>query len=110
MLFNLRSELLAKCLLMFAIILTFFPEVAAAADATKIQGILCNVTKEISGGTGKAIAILIVISMAIGLFVGKITWGVAIAVAVGMGILFGAEGIVKIISGDSTAICDTATQ
>lgn len=66
---------------------------------TTITTILCNITNQISGPIGKAIAILIVISIAMGLFVGKITWGIAIAVAVGMGILFGAANIVGLISG-----------
>lgn len=71
-----------------------------------ITGILCKVIEQISGPIGKAIAVLIVISLAIALFLGKVSWGMAIAVAVGMGILFGAESVVQLISpGDGTPIC-----
>lgn len=84
-------------------------------DPTGIVIIFCNVIKQITGGVGKVISILILISMAIGLFLGKITWGLAIAVMVGMGLLFGASGIVdSIAKGASDAgsdkICDTVNQ
>jgi type IV secretion system protein VirB2 len=69
-----------------------------AEDATGIVTIFCNVINEITGGVGKVISILILISMAIGLFLGKITWGLAIAVMVGMGLLFGATKLVDLIS------------
>ncbi|WHA04727.1 TrbC/VirB2 family protein [Candidatus Bandiella numerosa] len=63
-----------------------------------IANVLCNVIAVAQGATGKTIATLVIISMAIGLFLGKITWGVAIAVAVGMGVLFGANTVVSFIS------------
>jgi type IV secretion system protein VirB2 len=44
-----------------------------------------------------------VISLAIALFLGKVSWGLAIAVAVGMGILFGAKDVVDLLSGSGTA-------
>jgi len=72
---------------------------ADAADAGQgIANVLCNVIQVAQGATGKTIATLVIISMAIGLFLGKITWGVAIAVAVGMGVLFGANTVVSFIS------------
>ena len=63
-----------------------------------IANVLCNVIHVAQGATGKTIATLVIISMAIGLFLGKITWGVAIAVAVGMGVLFGANTLVGFLS------------
>lgn len=69
------------------------------AEKNKITEILCNAVKLISGGIGKTIAVLIIISLAIALFLGKVSWGMAIAVAVGMGILFGANDLVVFISG-----------
>ncbi len=74
---------------------------ASDADPTGIITIFCNVIDQITSGVGKVIAILILISMAIGLFLGKITWGLAIAVMVGMGLLFGASGVVDIIAGSA---------
>ncbi|MFN8912360.1 MAG: TrbC/VirB2 family protein [Alphaproteobacteria bacterium] len=79
------------------------------ANKNKISERLCNVVKLVTGGVGKAISVLIIITLAIALFLGKVSWGMAIAVAVGMGIMFGAPGIVSIVSGDTTNVCDTAT-
>jgi len=77
----------------------------ASTDNSKIAEVLCNANKFISGRTGKAIAVLVVISLAIALFLGKVSWGMAIAVAVGMGILFGAPGLVDTIAGGGDAAC-----
>jgi type IV secretion system protein VirB2 len=71
------------------------------SDPTGIITIFCNVINQATGGVGKVICVLILISMAIGLFLGKITWGLAIAVMVGMGMLFGATGLVDLISSGS---------
>jgi len=93
--------------IMFSIFFTLPTHNASAATNAdnKIVTILCNATGVITGGTGKAIAILIIVSLAISLFLGKVSWGMAIAVAVGMGILFGAEDMVGLISGDTGGIC-----
>lgn len=80
-------------------------------DPTGIITIFCNVIEQITGGIGKVIAILILISMAIGLFLGKITWGVVIAVMVGMGLLFGAPAVVDTIAGkdnNTGVVCPAA--
>lgn len=87
----------------------------AAAKTTDagdgIAQVLCNVIEIAQGATGKTIATLVIISMAIGLFLGKITWGVAIAVAVGMGVLFGANTVVGFLAGSGKGgdnnVCNT---
>ncbi|MFQ3307076.1 MAG: type IV secretory pathway VirB2 component (pilin) [Candidatus Midichloriaceae bacterium] len=75
----------------------------AAVAGKGISDVLCNVIQLAQGGIGKTIATLIIISMAMGLFLGKITWGVAIAVAVGMGVLFGANTVVGFLAGSKGA-------
>ena len=71
-----------------------------------ITNVLCHVIEVIQGNTGKSISILVIISLAIGLFLGKVTWGVAIAVAVGMGVLFGANQLVGYLAdGNSDNVC-----
>ena len=72
--------------------------------------VLCKVIGIAKGNTGKAISILVIISLAIGLFLGKVTWGIAIAVSVGMGVLFGAEGLVEMISDDKSNVCAQSGQ
>ncbi len=76
-------------------------DATTSSDPTGIITIFCNVINQATGGVGKVICVLILISMAIGLFLGKITWGLAIAVMVGMGMLFGATGLVDLISSGS---------
>lgn len=66
---------------------------------------LCFVTNELNGDVGKTIAILIVMTVAISLFLGKISWGVAMTIAVGMGLLFGSSGIVILMAGGSGGPC-----
>jgi type IV secretion system protein VirB2 len=91
----------------------FFSFSVAAADTstdpTGIVTVFCNVINQITGGIGKVISVLILISMAIGLFLGKITWGLAISVMVGMGILFGAAGLVDLMT-TNTNTTSTTTQ
>ena len=89
------------CMLMMFLIAITVVQDAMASDA--ITKVLCNAINQLTGTVGKSIASLIVISLAIALFLGKVTWG--IAVAVGMGILFGATGVVQIMSGNTTSIC-----
>lgn len=71
--------------------------------------VICRGIKIVQGPTGKTIAILVTISLAIGLFLGKITWGVSIAVAVGMGVLFGANTVVGYVSGTKGDPCANVT-
>ena len=71
------------------------------ASLNKDSGIViifCNVINAITGPIGKVIAVLIIASLAISLFLGKVTWGLAIATMVGMGLLFGATSLVDVIS------------
>ncbi len=75
------------------------------AASAGITNVLCQAIKIVQGPTGKTIAILVTISLAVGLFLGKITWGVAIAVAVGMGVLFGANTVVGYIAGSGADPC-----
>ena len=68
---------------------------------------MCTIIKLFQGDIGKAIAIIIVMTLAVSLFLGKITWGVALAVAVGMGLLFGADSIVTALTGEGGNPCQT---
>lgn len=99
-----------------AVLVTAMPELALAqgvaeSDATTQGGdlarVFCNIINAFSGGIGRGIATIAVIMVGIGLFMGKLSWGLAIAVAVGIGALFGAESIVGIISGDdASTVCE----
>jgi type IV secretion system protein VirB2 len=95
-----------------ALVAVFLTVVAPAQESvaanntsdSAITNILCNAVNQLTGGIGRAIAIIIIISLAIMLFIGKVSWGMAIAVSVGMGILFGAKDVVKLLSGDTACL------
>jgi len=63
-----------------------------------ITQVLCNVVGQLSGGIGKAIATIGIIVLGIGMFIGKLSWPLAIATAIGIGMIFGAASIVNWIS------------
>lgn len=104
------SGFLAIILLAFSLTSVPFEASAAPQDQTseelQITKVICNAIAQLTGGIGRAIAVLIIISLAIALFLGKVTWGLAIAVAVGLGILFGATNVVALLTGENAeAIC-----
>ena len=65
---------------------------------TALTNVLCVATNALTGPVGRVIAIVIIASLAISLFLGKVSWGLAIATMLGMGILFGATSIVSVLS------------
>ena len=68
-----------------------------------IAWVICNVVKEITGPIGQAVSTVAVIFIGIGLFMGKVSWGLALGITTGMGMLFGAENVVGWISGENFA-------
>ena len=71
----------------------------ANSSSTQIQNILCNAVNQLTGGIGRAISIIIIISVALMLFMGKVSWGLGISIAVALGLLFGAGSVVNLLSG-----------
>lgn len=67
---------------------------------------LCNVFNIATGNGGKAFAAFAIISLGIGFFTGKVSWGLMIGVAAGIAAMFGAPTIVAAISGDSAFGCE----
>ena len=77
----------------------------AATSKTAINDVICRAIKEMTGTLGKSVATIVIISVGIMFFFGKITWGLFILVIVGMGITFGAQQVVDLLSGSSGSIC-----
>ena len=76
---------------------------AGGTDA--ISGVLCIVVKALTGPIGKAIATIAIVVLGIGLFMGKLSWPLALATALGIGMIFGANEIVTWLAPDSGAKC-----
>ena len=95
-----------------ALILTFLPFIAsidAMADGAFTIA-LCNGYGIFNGPLGKMMAVFAIVALGVGLFMGKITWGLVIAVALGIGAIFGAPKIVAFMTGSAgTTVCSTPT-
>lgn len=72
---------------------------ASANGGGVIGGLLCNVAKWFSGPVGKGIATLAIIVIGVGALMGKVSWGMAIIVGVGIAVIFGAPTIVSELGG-----------
>ena len=77
---------------LFTVILSAQEAFADNNDAIGAE--LCNVVNQLQGGIGKAIATIAIIVLGIGLFLGKLSWPLAVATAIGIGLIFGAAGVV----------------
>ncbi|MBN9542535.1 MAG: TrbC/VirB2 family protein [Alphaproteobacteria bacterium] len=110
-------------LIMFSVIFTLSSATVSvsyantgAGGATADDGIsqaLCKVIEKLVGPIGKGIATVAIIFLCFMLFVGKISWGVAIATAIGVAAIPAAPYLVLFLSGASgsglAAFCGTGT-
>ena len=74
------------------------PDFALALEGSVGAG-LCNLVGAMQGTVGKGIATLAILFLGIGAFFGKVNWGLAVMVGVGIAAIFGATSIVDTISG-----------
>jgi type IV secretion system protein VirB2 len=77
-----------------AIVITM-PELAFAGNNTPMGNVLCTVVNWFTGNTGKGLATIAITVIGIGALLGKVSWGMAIIVGIGVAIVFGAAGIVN---------------
>ena len=78
----------------------FMPELAAADNP--IGETLCEVVGWFTEGVGAGIATLAIIIIGIGALMGKVSWGMAIIVGLGVAIVFGAEQFIAALGTDGT--------
>ncbi len=83
----------------------------ATAGDTPMGAVLCTVVAWFTGNTGKGLATIAITVIGIGALLGKVSWGMAIIVGIGVAIVFGAASIVNAMSGSSfgtTTACNTS--
>lgn len=80
--------------------------ITATADDNILVDTMCRALDIITGSAGKAFAAFAIISVGIGFFTGKVSWGLMIGVAAGIAAMFGAPSIVSAISGDGQVECE----
>ncbi len=77
----------------FGICVSMLPD-SAFASTNAIQDVFCNVVGLLTGTTGKAVATVAIIAVGVGALLGKISCGMALIVAIGVALVFGAGTIV----------------
>ncbi len=79
--------------------------VSADSNDNVLVSTMCNALKIVTGNAGKAFAAFAIISIGIGFFTGKVSWGLMIGVAAGIASMFGAPTIVAAVTGESAFDC-----
>lgn len=74
-----------------------------SGESDTLGNLLCGVADWFTGSVGKGIATLAIIVIGIGALMGKVSWGMAIIVGLGVAVIFGAPQIVNELG--STASC-----
>lgn len=83
----------------------------ASSNDTPIGAIYCLVAGWMTGNTGKGIATIAVTIIGIGALLGKVSWGMALIVGLGIALVFGSAALIDaIFTGTSNAVADCQTQ
>jgi len=103
---ELSSAWQMSLLMLFAAVAIMLPDMAfaeAITDNTKtdtpLSVVFCNVVGWFTGTTGKGIATIAIIVIGVGALMGKVSWGMAIIVGIGIALIFGAASLVDSIGG-----------
>jgi type IV secretory pathway VirB2 component (pilin) len=108
---EINTDVIWKLFLVFCIIgiIIAASDIAVAATTTTntssndvIGDTLCRLVQNLSGNIAKAIATIAIFAVGVGLFLGKLNWGIAAATAGGVGIIFSANKLVAFLTGTST--------
>lgn len=73
--------------------------------ASALDTAFCNVINWFNGAVGKGIATIAIIVVGVGALMGKVSWGMAIIVGLGVALIFGATTIVSALGGIGTEDC-----
>ena len=111
---EINADLAWRLLLLFAAMCAIMAASDAAfagttgTDDDVVGQTLCRLVQNLSGGIARGIATIAIFSVGVGLFLGKLNWGIAAATAAGVGIIFSAPKLVAFLSGNTdNQNCDT---
>jgi type IV secretion system protein VirB2 len=91
---------------MLGTVIVLMPDFAFATD-TPMGKVLCTVVTWFTGNTGKGLATIAITVIGIGALLGKVSWGMAIIVGIGVAIVFGAASIVDTMNAGAGSTCLT---
>jgi type IV secretion system protein VirB2 len=101
-----HSKVWNLSLALFAIyVVALVPEMAFAQRGDTIGNVLCSVAEWFTGPVGQGIATLAIIVVGLGALLGKVSWGMAIIVGIGIAVIFGASSIVSELDTEGGAGC-----
>lgn len=95
-------------LLILTLILMLMPALGFAGEEAldlSMEEALCNAYYLFNGPIGKAFAIFAIVALGVMFFLGKVNWGTAIAIALGIGSIFGAPALVGLLTGQDNSKC-----
>ncbi len=85
-----------QLMLVFGVVV-FAGMIPDVAMATTMGTILCSAVAYIQSDIARGIATLAIIIVGLGALLGKVSWGMAVLVAVGIGTIFGAQALASAI-------------
>lgn len=92
-------------LVMLSALVVMLPDMAFATTTDTVVGnMMCTVNSWFLGSTGKGLATIAIIVIGVGALMGKVSWGMAIIVGLGIALIFGAAAMVNALSGGSAGI------
>ena len=95
------------CLMvMLTAVIVSMPDLSYATN-TPMGNVLCTVVNWFTGNTGKGLATIAITVIGIGALLGKVSWGMAIIVGIGVAIVFGASSIVNVMGAGVSNNCAT---
>ena len=78
---------------------------AASTTDDGISNVLCIIVTKLTGAIGKTIGIIALCVLGISIFMGKISWTLALSTALGITFIFSAGKIINWLSSSGTATC-----
>jgi type IV secretory pathway VirB2 component (pilin) len=98
--FNLDSSSFGTTMaFMLLALVALSPDSSWAATASGLNAVICNIVHELQGPVARGVAAFGIIFLGFSLFLGKISWGVALALGIGIAAIFGANEIVTVMVG-----------
>ena len=70
-----------------------------------ISTVLCLIVTKLTGPIGKAIGVIALVVLGIGIFMGKLQWQLALSIALGITFIFSAGKIINWLSNQGTNSC-----
>ena len=82
------------------------PDLSSASSTDDgISTVLCLIVTKLTGPIGKAIGMIALVVLGIGVFMGKLQWQLALSIALGITFIFSAGKIINWLSGTGTSSC-----